>query len=68
MTWQHTVTAESNEDWTAQKFQLLRTGDGTYQIRCRWGGLFLTASKDGSVPTAPLSQHLNQHWQLFKAD
>ena len=64
-TWLPTITGEAHADWNSQKFQLLRTGDDTYQIRCRWGELYLTAAKEG-VRTAPLTNELNQHWTLIK--
>jgi hypothetical protein len=49
--WQPTVTAEFHEDWNSQKFQLLRTGEGTFQILCRWGDLYLTAFAPHLLPT-----------------
>ena len=64
-TWQPVLMAEFNEDWNSQKFQLLRTGKDTYQLRCRWGDLFLTADKENmNVKTAPLTNELSQHWKL----
>ena len=62
-TWQESVTADRNDDWSSQKFQLLRTGKNTFMIRCRWGELYLTGS-EGKVRTAPLTGELTQHWQL----
>ena len=62
-TWQQTVVADRNPEWSSQKFQLLQTGNDTFMIRCRWGELYLTNS-DGKVRTAPRSNELSQHWKL----
>ena len=62
-TWQEAVTADQNDDWNSQKFQLLRTGKNTFMVRCRWGELYLTGS-NGKVRTAPLTGELAQHWKL----
>ncbi len=64
-TWQKTVTADFNNEWNSQKFQLQRTGKNTYQICCRWGDLFLTADEDGTITTAPMNHQLGQHWELI---
>jgi hypothetical protein len=70
-TWQEAVTATANAEWNSQKFQLLRTGKETYQIKCRWGDLYLTSDKSNdeaktaSVRTGPLTHELSQHWRLL---